>query len=88
MQGTLSIGKLPDEDAFRVIFYGTEMPEGMDPGASYIARGFDGLTEFLSAIGLHYDTQQTIKDELRIVSSTNLLRCDVPDDVLKHFGLL
>jgi hypothetical protein len=64
------------------------MPEGMNPGASYVVRGFDELGDFLSAIGLGWDNQQTIKDELHIVNSTNLLDCSVPDDVLKRFGLL
>jgi len=88
MQGTISIVKLSDADAFRVIFYGTEMPEGLDPAAAYIARGVDGLGNFLDAIGVHWDKQQAIRDALKVESSTSISGFFVPDDVLKRFGLI
>ena len=88
MKGTVSIVKMTNGDDFRVIFYGTEMPEGMDPSASYVAKGMHGLSGFLAAIGVHSDKQQAIRDALRMESSTNILEYSVPDDVLMHFGLL
>jgi hypothetical protein len=51
VQGTLAIIKLKGMDDFRVIFYGTEIPEGMNPAAAYIAKGIDGLDNFLDANG-------------------------------------
>jgi hypothetical protein len=88
MQGTISIIKLKDADAFRVIFYGTETPEGLNPSAAYIAKGFDGLGNFLEAIGVDSARQQALKDALKIESSTNILGYAVPDDLLKRFGLI
>jgi len=88
MQGTLAIVKLTDSDSFRVIFYGTEMPEGMNPAAAYVAGGFEDLGNFLDAIGVHSDKQQAIRDALKMESSTNILNCVVSDDVLKRFGLI
>ena len=88
MQGTISIVKVKDSDSFRVIFYGIDMPEGLNPAAAYMARGFAGLGKFLDAIGVHADKQQAIRDALKFESSTNLLDYSVPDDVLKRFGLI
>jgi len=88
MQGTISILRIADSDSFRVIFYGIEIPEGLDPAAAYIARGFEGLNMFLTAIGVQPEKQQAIRDALRIESSTNLLDYSVPDEVLKRFGLI
>ena len=88
MQGTVAIVKVTGTDDFRAIFYGTEMPEGMNPAAAYIARGRDGLGRFLDAIGVHSDKQQAIQDALRLESSTNILDYFVADDVLKRFGLI
>jgi len=87
MQGTLSIVKLEDPDAFRLIFYGTEIPEGLNPAAAYVARGSQALGNVLTAIGIHSDKQQAIRDALRFESSTSVPDCVVPDDVLKRFGL-
>lgn len=87
MQGTLSIVKLTDADGFRVIFYGTETPEGLNPAAAYIARGMEDLDNFLDAIDVPTD-KQAIRDALKIESSTNILNCSVPDAVLKRFGLI
>lgn len=87
MKGTISIVKMPNGEDFRVIFYGIEMPEELDPSASYVAKGMNGLSGFLEAIGIHSDKQQAIRDALRIESSTNILEYSVPDDVLKRFGL-
>ena len=88
MQGTISIIKLTNATDFRVIFYGTEMPEGLNPAAAYIARGIDGLGKFLDAIEVHSNKQQAIKDALKIESSTSIPGHSVPDDVLKRFGLI
>jgi len=88
MQGTISIVKLPESDSFRVIFYGTEMPEGLNPAAAYIARGGEGLTRFLDTIGVQSDKQQAIKDALKLESSTNILDYSVSDEVLRRFGLV
>jgi hypothetical protein len=88
MQGTLSIVKLKDPDAYRLIFYGTEIPEGLNPAAAYVARGSQALGSVLTAIGIHSDRQQAIRDALRLESSTNVLNCVVPDEVLKRFGLV
>jgi len=88
MKGTISIVKLADSGSFRVIFYGTEMPEDMNPGASYIARGDEGLGTFLSAIGLPSDRQQAIRDALKFESSTNILDYFISDEVLRRFGLI
>jgi hypothetical protein len=88
MQGTISIVKMKDADAFRVIFYGTETPEDLNPSAAYIAKGSDGLGNFLDAIGMDSDRQQAIRDALKLESSTNILNYSVPDDLLKHFGLV
>lgn len=88
MQGTLTIVKLKDADNFRIIFYGTEIPEGLNPAAAYIARGMNDLGNFLDAIGVHSDKQQAIKDALKLESSTSILNCSVADDVLKRFGLI
>lgn len=87
MEGTLSIVKM-DSNAFRVLFYGTEMPEGMNPSASYIARGIEGLGRFLDAIGVHSDKQQAILDALKIESSTNILSYFISDELLERFGLV
>ncbi|HVQ21352.1 MAG TPA: hypothetical protein VMS23_09930 [Terrimicrobiaceae bacterium] len=88
MQGTIAIIKLKEADDFRVIFYGTEIPEGLNPAAAYIAKGIDGLGNFLDAIGMDSDRQQAIRDALKLESSTNILNYSVPDDLLKHFGLV
>jgi hypothetical protein len=88
MEGTLSIIRLKNADTFRVIFYGVEMPEGLDPAAAYIAKGMDALGSFLDAIGMPSDRQQAIRDALRIESSTSVFSYDIPNDVLKRFGLL
>jgi hypothetical protein len=87
MQGTLSVVKLTEPDTYRLIFYGTEIPEGLDPAAAYVARGNQALGSVLTAIGIHADKQQAIRDALRFESSTSVFNCDVPDDVLKRFGL-
>jgi hypothetical protein len=88
MQGTLAIVKSTDADSFRVIFYGTDIPEGLNPAAAYMARGVSGLGDFLAAIGVDSDKQQAIKDALKLESSTNILDCYVADDVLRRFGLI
>ncbi len=88
MQGTISIVKLTDSDSFRVIFYGTEIPEGLNPAAAYVARGVEGLGHFLDTIGVPSDRQQAIKDALKLESSTNILDYFVSDEVLQRFGLV
>jgi hypothetical protein len=88
MQGTIAIVKVKDTDAFRVIFYGSEIPEGLNPAAAYIARGISSLGDFLGAIGVDSDRQQAIRDALKLESSTNILDYFVADDVLKRFGLI
>ena len=88
MQGTISIIKMNDADAFRVIFYGTEIPKSLNPAAAYIAKGSDGLGNFLEAIGMDSARQQAIQDALKIESSTNILDYSVPDYLLKRFGLV
>ena len=88
MKGTVAIVKVTDADSFRVIFYGTDIPEGLNPAAAYIARGISGIGDFLNAIGIESDKQQAIKDALKFESSTNILDCYVADDVLRRFGLI
>jgi len=88
MQGTLSIVKLTQPDTYRLIFYGTDIPEGLDPAAAYVARGTQALGSALTALGIHADKQQSIRDALRLESSTMVLNCEVPEVVLKRFGLM
>ncbi len=88
MKGTISIGRLEDSQSFRVIFYGVEIPEGLDPAAAYIARGVDDLDDFLQQIGMDSNRRQTVKDELKLQRSTEVLDYSAPDDVLKRFGLI
>jgi predicted nucleotidyltransferase len=88
MKGTISILKKKDTDTFRVIFYGAEIPEVLNPAAAYIARRVDGLGKFLDAIGVDSSSQQAIQDALKIERSTNISDYFVPDDLLKRFGLI
>jgi hypothetical protein len=46
------------------------------------------LTTFSMQMGVDSDRQQAIRDALKLESSTNILNYSVPDDLLKHFGLI
>ena len=74
MQGTLAIVKLTDADSFRVIFYGTEMPEGMNAAAAYVAKGIEDLGRLLDAIGVHADKHPGRAENGKLHQYSELLR--------------